>query len=304
MTETQDNMHPSEFVKSIDRAFYSDFDPFYFWTLSECVHHAEPKKLLVEDIEAGTTLYSHELLSQLKKSRERYQDYSNYLVRALRYFSSETLVLLVLCGTDFGPLARVASIMRDTKLVNAHKSLVKREIPSGFDVKLDGKNLTFDEWLSYQIFDDTDQLAQISDGEIIDLITEEAHLLAERGAINAFKHGKPTSFGEGVKLAMRDKKGQYTPVNQAVFGINWIEWYEAKNGDFSTSFGTEELNPNQDLKRIMSTSLLMNTICQIRRAKIEGRIDVKIYLPNGFDVGLGVKRQKLKLKFKRRHEGN
>lgn len=286
------------FLTDLDRRFYSNFDPFYFWTVAECVNKVTPSNMQIQDVKSCGVLAEHSVLEQLKKSRDRYEEYSTQTIRALRYFSSETLVLFVLCGSDFGPFARIASTMRSDKLADVYRALKDEKVPNEFEVNLNGKQLLFKEWLSYQLFGDPGQLDVVTHGGIQKLIVEEAELLSERGAINAFKHGKPTSFGPGLSLEVEDETGNFSPINDVVTGLNWVDWYELKSGDFSVTFGTEEMNSEQDMKRLMAVSLVLHSICLVREAVLNGDAQVDLHLPNDFETGLTVKRQKFKFAFK------
>ena len=288
------------FLTDVDRKFYAEFDPFYFWTLAECLNKATPSSLRIQDIDSGEVLGEHSVLDGLKKSRERYEEYAIHTIRALRYFSSETLVLFVLCGSDFGPFARIASTMRERALAQVYRALKDEKVPEGFEVAIGGQPLAFNEWLSYQLFADPRQLEAVTQGEIKQLVVEEADLLSERGAINAFKHGKPTYFGPGVALKVKDETGEFSPLNEVVSGLNWVDWYESKERDFSVAFGTEELNSEQDMKRLMAVSLLLHSISLVRGAVSRGETQVDVHLPNNFETGLSVKRQKFKFSFKQK----
>lgn len=284
-----------EMIDQMDIRFYREFDPFYFWTVAECVHSAKQTSIQMVDKSTSEKIVDHVLMQRLERSRENYANYSSYLVRALRYFCSETLMLLLFSEVGKNPFARVASVMRGDRLLNPVRTISLGEVPEGYSVRFEGKLLSFEEWISFRAFGSPNHLESYTDTSLIELIKEEAALVSERGAINAFKHGKAVSFGSGLALSIANDQGEYQALNRVVDGLNWIDWFEdQKKGLLSVSFGTEALEPDHDKKRIFATGLLMDAIVEVRKAKINGEDNVEVQLPCDFPQGSAVKRQKFK----------
>ncbi|UWQ57142.1 hypothetical protein K3722_11420 [Leisingera caerulea] len=283
-------------IDRMDHRFYREFDPFYFWTVAECVHSAKHASINMVDKGTSELVNDHSLMQRIERSRESYSNYSSYLVRALRYFCSETLMLLLFSEVGNNPFARVASVMRGDKLLSPVRAISKGEVPSGYAVRIGGRPLTFEEWVTFRAFGSPDYLANDHDASLFELVKDEAALVSERGAINAFKHGKAVSFGDGLAMSVADDEGEYQALNEVVEGLNWVDWFEdQKKNLFSISFGTEALGAEQDKKRIFATGLLMDAIVQARRAEIDGEKSVTIQLPAEVPQGSTVKRQKFKI---------
>ncbi|MBR9651256.1 hypothetical protein [Thalassovita aquimarina] len=293
-----DDQHPNaaffEMIEKIERNFYADFDPFYFWIMADRVHTASPAKLQVHD-ENREVISDHPLNDRLERAIANYDKYASYTVRALRYFSSETLMLLLLSAPKSNPFPRTASVLRGDRLLEPIRSIASGNVPDSFSLSRKGVPIGFNEWVSFKLFSNVDLLStEQGSGEIIDLVREEAELLSERGAINAYKHGKPVSYGEGIRLQMKGEDGEYVPVSLPLLGLNWIDWYEKPAEHLSIAFGTEELDPESDKKRIFATSLLMDSICQVRLAYLDGKQLDDIQVPINIEIGNKVKRQKFK----------
>ncbi|WP_170331468.1 hypothetical protein [Ruegeria arenilitoris] len=284
-----------QMIDQMDVQFYREFDPFYFWTVAECVHSAKHASIRVVDTGTSEILSDHALMKRLERSRENYVNYSSYLVRALRYFCSETLMLLLFSEVGKNPFARVASVMRGDRLIDPIRSIAQGEIPKEHTVHFGGEILSFEEWISFRAFGSPDYLKNYSDTSLFELVKEEAVLVSERGAINAFKHGKAVSFGSGLSLSIADHEGDYQALNDNIDGLNWVDWFEdRKKKLFSISFNTEALVPEMDKKRIFATGLLMDAIVEVCKAKISGEDNVTVQLPCEFPQDSAVKRQKFK----------
>ncbi|MCE8526108.1 hypothetical protein KBY23_12600 [Ruegeria pomeroyi] len=284
-----------EMIDQMDMGFYREFDPFYFWTVAECVHSARQTSIQMIDKSTSEIISDHALMQRLERSRENYANYSSYLVRALRYFCSETLMLLLFSEIRKNPFARVASVMRGGKLLDPVRAISQGKMPKGYSVHIEGKPLSFEEWISFRAFGSPNHLESYPDTSLIELIKEEAVLVSERGAINAFKHGKAVSFGRGLAMSIANDRGEHRAFNKVVDGLNWVDWFEDQNkGQLSISLGTEALEPDQDKKRIFATGLLMDAIVEVRKAKINGEDNAEVQLPCDFPLGSAVKRQKFK----------
>ncbi len=287
--------HVIELIERMDVRFYREFDPFYFWTVAECVHSAKHAPIQLVEKKTLQSLDDHELMQRIERSRGNYSLYSSYLVRALRYFCSETLMLLLFSQVGKNPFARVASVKRGERLFGAIREVSLGNVPDEHAASSSGIPLAFEEWLSFRAFGSPTTLTDYNDETLFQLVREEASLVCERGAINAFKHGKAVSFGKGLSLAIAGNDGQFSAINEVVEGLNWVDWFEdQKNNRLSISFGTEELAPEKDKKRIFATCLLMDAIVEARKAEIDGRNELTLQLPSDFPKGSAVKRQKFK----------
>lgn len=294
MEEKPDELSLEKLIEREDNRFYDSFDPFYFWTLAQSFNPVLDGHIRVKYLDEETASQSHPLALQLKKSQESLKNYNALVARAFRYFSAETLLLFLVSGDKFGPFARAASLP-SRRVAELVREIADGKVPQKYRLFQDGRALSFKEWVAYQCFASLTALDGEADENIVKLVLEEMQLLTERGAFNAFKHGKPKSFGEGFSLKLRGLEGSGDSMNEVLSGLNWTNWEEKKAG-LSIAFHTEELDLGEDMKRLFSTGLLLNAIVQARRMKA-GIIPVgEVHLPSNLQIGNGVRRQKLEIK--------
>ena len=291
-------------IENEERRFYENFDPFYFYTLSQAIGQSSNGEIRVIDKETEEKIDNHEILEKLTKSQNKISEYQAFMTRALRYFCAETLLLLLVSGPQTSPFIRSASLIKPREFGTIVRAIADKKIPEGSTIPKNTRDLSFLEWLSEQCFGQATWDDEISWDSLVTLISEEMKLLQNRGALNAFKHGKPKSFGDGLGLQVKNDSGDYVPLNKIIDGFNWIEWNETKGKEFSLSFNTEELNPEQDGKKVFAVGLLMNAICQVRLMQIDKTSNSQIHLPNDFETGLEVKRQKFSFNFEVSKEHN
>lgn len=279
----------------LDNQYYEELDPFFYFSTIETLAQGSLPDMKME-FPDGTTTESHVVFEKLKKSGERQLNYIKSLRRVFRYFSSETLILLILSGGPFGPFIRISSVVKFAKLNAVFASVARREVPSDYELKIDGEPLDFVSWVSFLIFGQRDWIVSQGQGVLVELIVEEASMLISRGAVNAFKHGKPFSYGKGAVMKFSDPNGGAVAVNKQLEGINWVDWREQRDGSIEFSHNTEEIIPDEDRKRLFSVALLIDAIRDIRLAKYDGNEKLEVTLPCNIETGLNVKRQNITIK--------
>jgi hypothetical protein len=196
----------------------------------------------------------------------------------------------------------MASVIRNDKLNKVFEDISARKVPSDFSLNSQGSSLGFADWLSHRISGDPRWIENADQAHLIELVVEEAHMLRERGAINAFKHGKPFSFGKGFKATLTSPETRESVSNIQLDGINWVEWTE-KRETLSIGFFAEEIIPEDDKKRIFIVSMLNSAVRDVRLAQINGDPITNVNFPSDFKTGLQVRRQNLRLKVSAKQEG-
>jgi len=288
-------------VDGLERQFLEGFDPFFHYVTLEAMSNGVLDNFQIESDE-GDALLDHEIIAQIQTSDKKRNDHILSLARVFRYFAAETLVLLLVSAPPFGPFARAASILRFDRINRVFGDLATRAVPRGFHLGRKNQPFDFTSWMSYRISGDPDWVTRLGRHEIVDLVVEEAEMLRSRGAINAFKHGKPFSFGTGFKMTLTHPETGKTVSNVPLDGINWIEWSE-KKPSLEISYHTEEINLEEDKARIFLIALLSNAIRNYRLARMNGEQNVELTFPHGFTSGKMVRRQSMKIRLSPSEEG-
>lgn len=291
-----DEKEVEEFIGAIDLTFYMDFDPFFHFITFERLRESNPPKIRVRD-DLTDKIISHSVITRIENSRENASKNVIALGRVFRYFSSEMLILLILSSGHFGPFLRVVSKYRNDQLNNIFISISNKEVPEKFKISIKNEELNFDEWLAFNMFEDVNFSKDERYSEIVNMVVEEAKLIASRGAINAFKHGKPLSAGESPEVTMTNNALGESVSNIRLNGFNWVEWHEKKNGAINIKQCSEEVKPDEDNQRLLETALLMDAIKEFRLAKIKKKESIKLTLPAKMKMGLMVRRQVVTLSF-------
>lgn len=275
-----------------------DFDPYYFVTSARALIDASPAKIGVTD-ETGNMTVNHPLHKKLEASASKFESNRSLQVRAVRYFSAETMVLLFLSGHPSWPYIRVASELRERQLARTIRSIANSVIPEGFGFLANGRSVEFDEWVNIMMF--CGYLLRDDEGveRFESVFFDEVNLLLEKGALNAYKHGKPKSFGIGASLRFQNPEGEWVAVNQPVDGVNWIDWRSEKSG-LTIGFGTEELSEENDLYSILMASLVMDAMVNSRRRKLGLDFDSEIQVPAMAKARSAVKRQNFSFRVDKR----
>ncbi|MDP2062725.1 MAG: hypothetical protein Q8J98_06400 [Phaeovulum sp.] len=288
-------------VDGLERQFLEGFDPFFHYVTLEAMSNGVLDTFQIQNDE-GDELLDHEIIRQLQASEKKRSDHISSLARVFRYFAAETLVLLIVSGPPFGPFARAASTLRYDEMNKVFDDLANRKVPRKFHLSRKNRAFDFTSWLSYRISGDPDWMTRLGRHEIANLVVEEAEMLRSRGAINAFKHGKPFSFGTGFKMTLTHPETGKTVSNVPLDGINWIEWSE-KKPSLEISYHTEEIIPEEDKARIFLIALLSNAIRNYRLARMNGEQNVELTFPHGFTSGKMVRRQSMKIRLSPSEEG-
>jgi hypothetical protein len=262
-------------LREMDLEFFRRFDPFSHFVASELVHTGNFDNYSAE-FENGEP---HPINEALKCSFQRVESQKKVFTRVFRYFASETLMLLILSSPPHAPFYRVASTLRGLKLNKAFDLISRRKIPSGFEREVKGEDVDdFGNWLGFKMFGKRDFFTEHSTENVLELIIEEAYLLCERGAINAFKHGRPISAGQSLSGQI-SKDGKHIAKITPVVGIQWVEWVTGPDNNFSIRTETEEVDLEYDKKRLFDVCLIMNSIKDFRLAQLEGNNPIQITLP-------------------------
>lgn len=290
-------MTPANLIATLsettDRDYYENLDPFFHYMTLDALKNAQISEFRLRE-KGSDRVNDHRLLEILKRSDSLRSEHLKSLGRVFRYFSAETLLLIILSGGPFGPFARLSSNLKFNELNQVFSKISDRVVPDAFSLNMDGRALTFDEWVSYQSFGVVNAFKNREHKEVVGLIVEEANLAKERGAINAFKHAKPFSFGDGIEMTLTNNETQEQASNIKLRGINWVEWKEGKEaGSTSVSFYTEEVKPDEDMQRLFAVGLLIDAIRTARLAKLDRAEKVNVALPADLKNGLEVRRQHL-----------
>ncbi len=283
-------------LESTEREVLNNIDPFFHYVLLEAVSKGNLPNYKLHGSD-GNEISDHEVVDLLRASEEKLGDHVRSLGRVFRYFASETMFLLLLSGRPFGPFVRTVSMLRYGKLNSAFEAISERRIPRGFEINSNKESLSFEPWLSQRISGDASWLqGQSERDDLIGLVVEEANMLKERGAVNAFKHGKPFAVGKSPKLKISDPEAGQEARNVQLDGINWIEWSE-RAADISIAYCSEEIIPEQDKMRIFALGLLTNALRKVRLAWLDNTSSFETTYPVDFKLGLDVRRQLVALNF-------
>jgi len=112
----------SELPKVLDHTFYADLDPFFHFVTLETLGNGALPDVAFETLSGGKS-EEHDIVKKLRKSDKKRLDHIQSLGRIFRYFSSETLILMLISGEPFGPFAKVSSLVRNDKLNEVFSSL-------------------------------------------------------------------------------------------------------------------------------------------------------------------------------------
>lgn len=285
-----------EVVSEIEKHVLTEFDPFLHYVMLESMVNGSLPTVTAEGSD-GEPVLDHGVVLALARSKERRSTHLRSLARVLRYFASETMIVLLLSGRIFGPFSRLASMLRHDVLNGVFEDISSRRVPRDFAISLEGKSLGFAEWLSFCLCRETEWIELTGNSDLIELIAEEAEMLSARGAINAFKHGKPFSTQLGSRISVQNHEtNEWAQINELLQGISWIEWRE-KGRMFSIGVHTEEISPEQDKARIFVVSMLCNAMRDVRLAELQGEKVVTACFPCDFATGLNVRRQNVTVRF-------
>jgi len=284
-------------VDDLERQCLESLDPFAHFVLLDSVDTFNPLPFAISDKITGETISDHPISDVIRLSESKRQDSVKALKRVFRYFSSETLVLMLLSGRPLGPFVRLSNVLRGKKLDDTFKSIARKEVPEGFALKFEGQPLSFEKWISERITADPDWLSENGSGQIADLIVEEAAMLSNRGTINAFKHCRPFSHANSPEVVATPKDGERRPLNETLNGINWMEWKENQD-TITLSYLSEEIEDGHDQQRLFSIGLLLDSLKRLRLAQLGGAVEnFELILPTDMKTGLRVRHQKIAIKY-------
>ncbi len=278
-----------------NREMLETLDPFCLPMILATLQANRPADFRFADY-SGNEVLDGGIAASLKKSRENFDKHKAALARVFRFFSSETMLLLLLANSRFGTFLWLSTKLRYDDLHDVFVSISKRTIPKRFFVEFDGEVPDFNQWLSWCISGDRTWLAEAGHEQLVTLLVEEAELLTERGLLNSFKHCRPFSFGKGMELQIANEEGAFTPVNAPLEGLNWVRMKTAADS-LTMCYGTEQLNFEADFKRLGAISILNDTLRSIRLAEAKNEHVVQFQLPDGFELNAVPKRQKFEYRF-------
>jgi hypothetical protein len=167
----------------MDQGFYRQFDPFYFFTLARAVSIAKSRDLRWSASSEGDVSDGdgENIQTKLLASQCNFDDYSSMTVRALRYFSAETLVLFLVAQPKIMPFARAVSKFQPRIFTEVFKSLAKREIPKALEPRLP-HDLSFGQWVQSRKFQVALILSSVQDVRIARLSGRpESNLIIPKG---------------------------------------------------------------------------------------------------------------------------
>lgn len=270
-------------ITEMDLEFFKSFDPFSHFVAAELVNTGNFDNFSAE-FETGEPAT---LTDALTRASERVGSLQQVLTRVMRYFASETLMLLVLAAPPHGPFFRVSSVIRGKKLNQVFATLAKRQIPKEFRLKANKIDVEdFPDWLGLKLFRDQGFFGDPDAQSLLDLIVEEAELVSSRSAINAFKHCRPLNMGQSLagKISVPREKGDATATITPVEGIQWVDWKSDVDGGFSVRTETEEFDFEYDKTRLVQVCLIMDSIRNVRIAQLEGKSAGEIILPTVLEL--------------------
>lgn len=268
-------------IDIVEERFYGALDPFFFFRAAIQFQNRVSCEVGFVSSDGGEQTDFAAILSDetdnLPETRVAFTHY-------LRFLAAETLVLMLLTGGPFRPYVRIASGLKSDALNKAIEAIAARRIPAGFAFKISGREMSFSEWVRFMLAEGHEEDG--IDDSIIEFVAQEAKLITDRGAINAFKHGRVSKAELSGRSTIRVAGGndaESLPLSLKGSTIGWLEWSDLKprnRGEGELRICEAEADPDWDMGRIFVSALIVRGARNLRLSRLRGDTDATLQFPN------------------------